>query len=52
MYEAHVFQHKYTDVQIFVYHCENELRAREKFYTIVLDDRDWIYLCKKVANNV
>jgi len=52
MNEAHVFQHKYTGVQIFVYHCNSELIARAKFVNSVYDDHDWIYLCKKVATEV
>jgi len=33
--EAHVFQHKYNGVQMLVFHLENEIRAREKFYDTV-----------------
>ena len=52
MNEAHVFQHKYTGVQIFVYHCNDEIDARYKFINLVISYSDWEYLGKKVANNV
>lgn len=51
MTQAHVFQHKYTGVQIFVFHVENQLKANQKFAAIVVDDRDWLYLgLKQVLN--
>lgn len=52
MNEAHVFQEKYTGVQIFVYHCMNEFEARVKFYPIVIDEDNWQYIGKKIAENV
>lgn len=44
---AHVFQHKYTGVQIFVFHVEDEVSAKMKFYNIVTEHTDWVYLCIK-----
>lgn len=52
MNEAHVFQHSYTGVQIFVYHCISENTARAEFMNIVVDYRDWNYLGKKITNDV
>ena len=49
--EAHVFQHNYTGVQIFVFHFVNEIQAKQKFTDIVNDADDWIYLGKKSVNN-
>ena len=56
MNEAHVFQHKYTGIQIFVYHCKSQYGARLKFLNIVTDETDWVYLGiktkkKKVSSN-
>lgn len=52
MHKAYVFQHKYTGVQIFVYHSIGELDARDQFRSIVINDKDWICLGKKVATDV
>lgn len=49
--EAHVFQHKYSGVQIFVYHVTDEIQAKQKFAGIVNDSDDWIYLGKKSVIN-
>ena len=49
--EAHVFRHKYTGVQIYVFYVENEVKAKQKFTDIVNDSDDWIYLCKKSVIN-
>ena len=49
MNEAHVFQHKYTGIQIFVYHCKSQYGARLKFLNIVTDETDWVYLGIKTA---
>lgn len=49
--KAHVFQHNYTGVQIFVFHFVNEIQAKQKFTDIVNDADDWIYLGKKSVNN-
>lgn len=49
--EAHVFQHKYTGVQIFVFHVDNEIQAKQKFTDIVNDVDSWIYLGKKAVIN-
>ena len=49
MREAHVFQHSYTGVQIFVYDCNDPIEARSKLASLVVSSRLWIYLCKKVA---
>jgi hypothetical protein len=52
MNEAHVFQHQFTGVQIFVYRQHSELQARGELYNIVINPSDWIYLGKKVATGV
>ena len=52
MNEAHVFQHKYTFVQIFVYYCISETTAKAEFLNIVVNHMDWIYLGRKLATNV
>jgi hypothetical protein len=49
MNEAHVFQHIYTRVQIFVYHCSSIEEARNQFELLVNDSPNWNYLCKKIA---
>lgn len=51
MNEAHVFQHKYTGVQIFVYHCIDEKDARYQFRSLVLTTDSWIYLGQKTATD-
>ena len=49
--EAHVFQHKFTGVQMFVYHTSDEITAKHKFSDVVLDVDLWIYLgLKQVIN--
>ena len=52
MNEAHVFQHKYTGVQIFVYHCNDEFQAKSKLVGLIINTDNWLYLCKKVATEV
>lgn len=47
MIEAHVFQHKFGGSQMFVYHVENEVQARNKFSETVIDIKDWYYLGTK-----
>ena len=49
MNEAHVFQHKYTGVQIFVYHAEDINEAKRTMSLVVIEPEKWVYLCKKVA---
>lgn len=49
--EAHVFQEKYTGVQIFVFHCVDSLSAKSKFATIVNDSDNWVFLGKKTVIN-
>lgn len=44
MTTAHVFQHKYTRIQIFVYHVNDEFSAKLKFYDLVKEHTDWMYL--------
>lgn len=49
--EAHVFQHKYIGVQIFVFHVTDEITAKSRFQDVVLDVDLWIYLgVKQVIN--
>lgn len=52
MNKAHVFQHKYTGVQIFIYHRTCEMTARFEFESIVIDDRDWTYIGIKTTTTV
>jgi hypothetical protein len=52
MNEAHVFQHKYTGIQIFVYQFNTVELAHSSLSCLVFDKNDWIYLCKKVATEV
>ena len=52
MNEAHVFQHKYTGTQIFVYHCNDEFQAKSKLVGLIINTDNWLYLCKKVAIEV
>ena len=49
---AHVFQHKYRGVQIFVYHCIDEDSARWKFTELVYNIDNWQYLGKKIAKEI
>jgi len=49
MNKAHVFQHNTTGVQIFVYHCSDEYSAKLKFFKIVINHEDWLYLGEKIA---
>lgn len=49
MKEAHVFQHKYTGVQIFVYGSASEDLARSEFKILVIMPENWMYIGKKVA---
>lgn len=49
MNEAYVFQHKYTGVQIFVYHAKDIEDAKYKFKYIVIKPEDWVYLDKKIS---
>lgn len=47
--QAHVFQHDITGVQIFVYHANDYVSAKKKFYNLVIDGHLWIYLGMKSA---
>ena len=38
------FQERYTEVQIYVWHCETETKAKEKFRTLVVNPDNWIFL--------
>lgn len=49
---AHVFQEKYTGVQIFVYHVKDSYYAFEKLRSLVIIEENWIYLGEKVADYV
>lgn len=52
MNEAHVFQHQYTGVQIFVYHVKNKESAILDLSHVVCEPTDWTYLGRKVATDV
>ena len=52
MNEAHVFQHQFTGLQIFVYHKKSRDHAYGELYNIVVNPKDWIYLGKKVSTDV
>lgn len=52
MNEAYVFQHKYTGLQLFVYHKHSKEHAYDELEDFVLDSEDWVYLGKKVAIGV
>ena len=52
MNQAHVFQEKYTGVQIFVYNCLDEYDAKLQFYKVVINHENWQYLGKKIAKQV
>lgn len=47
--KAHVFQHPYTGVQIFVYHKNSKDLAYSEFSSLVFDADIWVYLGEKVA---
>lgn len=47
MVTAHVFQHKFSGVQIFVYHEKDQVSAKQQFYKIVVEHTDWMYLGTK-----
>ena len=52
MNQAHVFQEKYTGVQIFVYNCLDKYDAKLQFYKVVINHENWQYLGKKIAKQV
>lgn len=52
MNTAHRFQHKYTGVQILVWHQNSKEEARKKFCSKVIEDRHWIYLDQVIINTV
>ena len=52
MNEAYVFQEKYRGLQIFVYHANNIDDAKSKLAGLVVSPYNWIYLCKKIAQDV
>lgn len=49
---AYVFQHRYTGVQIFVYHCISKDDARYQFKSIVINTEDWIYLGRRTVRTI
>lgn len=49
--EAHVFQEKYTGVQMFVFHCVDSTQAKSKFAKVVIDSDNWVYLGTKTVIN-
>ena len=42
--EAHVFQHHYTGIQIFVYHVTNKSEATTKIYESGINANNYTYL--------
>lgn len=49
--EAHVFQEKYTGLQMFVYHCVDSDIAKSILASIVINSDNWVYLGKKTVIN-
>lgn len=49
--EAHVFQEKYTGVQMFVFHCVDSASAKSKFNGVVINSDNWVYLGTKTVLN-
>ena len=41
---AHRFQEAYTGCQMYIWHCETEQKAKERFQEIVINPHDWQYL--------
>jgi hypothetical protein len=52
MNQAFVFQHTFTGVQIFVYHAKDEQQAKRELNLVVKDGNNWVYLCKKVVQEI
>ena len=52
MNKAHVFQHNYTGVQMFIYHCVDEVSAKYKLWSVVVDKDKWTYLGQKIAQDI
>lgn len=50
--KAHVFQHIYTGVQTFVYHAKDEEQAKREISLVVKAPENWVYLCKKIAQEI
>jgi len=49
--KAHVFQHRTSGLQMFVYHQPSEDLAKSELYGIVANSSDWIYLGQKTAQD-
>lgn len=49
--KAHVFQHKYTGLQMFVYHKRSMYDARCELSSFGLFVDDWVYLGQKTAED-
>ena len=49
MATAHVFQHNYTGIQIFVYHVEDRFRASVKISASGIDVSEYTYLGTKTV---
>lgn len=49
--KAHVFQHCYSGLQIFVYHQPNKEAAKQELYFNGLSVVDWVYLGQKTAED-
>ena len=52
MNKAYVFQHKFTGVQIFVYHQHSEILAKYEFKSLVTNPDSWQYIGEKTAETV
>jgi sugar (pentulose or hexulose) kinase len=50
--QAHVFQHCFSGLQMFVYGQQTEEQARMELAQVILYVKDWIYLGKKIATEV
>lgn len=45
--QAHVFQHKFTGIQVFIYDCNSPKRAKEMLNTSIPNSKDFVYLSIK-----
>lgn len=49
--KAHVFQHCYSGLQMFVYHKSSVDHAKRELSFIGLNVIDWVYLGEKTAED-
>ena len=52
MNTAHRFQHKYTGVQILIWHKDSKELADYELWNVVQKISDWIYLDQVIINTV